>query len=182
MKNYIALAAFVTSLAGAPLASHAQDDDIMKKIVNSPPVQSLYVIGSQQSNKIIKDVTVQAGSALEVQVLSAGGNPWDVAVQSNIHKGDVLIAVAWLKTVKTENGAPGQAILRLQLSTDPYTGLEQQSFTVTNEWAQYQLKTVAADNFPKDSTNLGAQLALQKQTIDIGPIFVLDLGPDKPQS
>jgi len=186
MINRLAAVAIVMGLGAVPLAARAQDDDIMKKIINSPPVQSLMVIGSQQSNRVIKDATVQAGSALEVQVLSASSQPWDVAAQSDIHgaikKGDVLIAVAWLKVAKTDGGAPGQVTLRIQLASAPYTGLEQQTFAVTNEWAQYQLKTVATDNFPKSTTNIAAQLAAAKQTIDIGPIFVLDMGPDKPQS
>jgi hypothetical protein len=185
MTHRIASTLIVLGLAALPLAGQAQDDDLLKKIINSPPVHRLAVIGSQQTNRVIKDATVQAGSALEVRVLSASSQPWDVAAQSDIHgvikKGDMLIAVAWMKAAKTENGAPAPVTLRIQLASAPYTGLEQQTFNLTNEWAQYQLKTVATDNYAKNTTNIAAQLAAAKQTIDIGPVFVLDMGPDQPQ-
>jgi len=157
------------------------DDDMMKKIINSPNVDSWNVYGAQTHTKI-KDATVQGGSAIEVNVNATAQNIYDVAgavdIIAPIHKGDHIIMVVWMKA-KNDDGKGGQANLRVQVNAAPYTGLMEKAVTVTNNWQQYYVDAVAADDYAKGTVVANVQLAYGKQTIDLGPAFVLNLGAGK---
>jgi hypothetical protein len=167
----------------APTLAQAQEDDILKKTINNPNVASYQIFGTVQTNSNIKDETVQGGNARRVVISKAGANPWDAAAQTpitgKITKGDEIISAVWLKASATEGGAAGTVTLRLQQSGAPYTGLAQKTVTLSPEWKLYTVNAVAEDNYPKETANFAIQLAHAPQTIDIGPAFVLNMGPKK---
>jgi len=176
MKTLIAAAAV---LAGAfiPLAVHA-DDDILKHLINNPNAGSWIAYGSQTS-KQIKDATVQGGGAFEVQVTAAGPQPYSTAAQQDltgpIKKGDKLIAVLWLKA-NSADGSPTPLHIRMQVNSGTYDGIVDSDVTIDNTWKRYPLQGVSAADHPKGSSVLVVHLGQAKQTIDLGPAFVLDMG------
>lgn len=160
--------------------AQAADDDVMKNIINNPAVNQYQVYGPQ-THAQIKDPIVQGGAALEINVDGQHPNPYDVAAQmpisGAIKAGDTLVAAIWIRTVSTANGGQGQAVLRLQLSSDPYTEIAQKPVALTPTWELYTLQTVASTAFARDTTSLGIQIGHVDQTVDIGPAFILNLGP-----
>ncbi|GGZ44361.1 hypothetical protein [Asticcacaulis endophyticus] len=191
MKTLTILAALTLGLSAgvyisAPAPAHAQEDDILKKAINSPGVANYQIFGSVQTNAAIKDETVQGGDARRVIISKAGANPWDAAAQmpitGKITKGDEIVTAIWLKAAATENGAAGTVTLRLQQSGAPYTGLVQKTITLKPTWELYSVTATSADTYPKGTANFAVQLAHAAQTIDIGPAFVLNMGPKKPAS
>jgi hypothetical protein len=173
-------AAVTLALALTPMTVRAADDDILKHLINSPNSASWIAYGSQTS-KQIKDAGVQGGAAFEVQVTAAGPQTYSTAAQQDItapiKKGDKLIAVLWLKA-NTKDTAPVPLHLRMQVNSGSYDGVVDGDITIDNTWKRYPLQGVATADHPKGSTVLVVHLGQAKQTIDLGPAFVLDMGPD----
>ncbi len=172
----VAMAAL--ALALAPMTSHA-DDDILKHLINSPSAGSWVAYGSQTSKKVT-DANVQGGSAFEVQVTAAGPQTYSTAAQQDltapIKAGDKLIAVLWLKA-NSADGSPTPLHLRLQVNSGSYDGILDGDVTIDNTWKRYPLQGVSTADHAKGSSVLVVHLGQAKQTIDLGPAFVLDMGP-----
>lgn len=179
-KLTFAIGALLMAAVSAPvlLAPMAvAQEDILKKAVNNPSV-SAYAIYGKQTNSAIKDETVQGGEARRV-VTEGGGQPWDAAAQTGIIRkikaGDQIVAAVWLKSVEAD-GTP-KVTLRLQETSEPYTGLIQKDVNLKPTWELYSVEITATQNYPKDTAAFAIQLAHTKQTVDIGPSFVLNMGP-----
>lgn len=159
-----------------PMVASAEDD-ISKNLINKP--EDGWVIYGPQTNKVVKDKAAQGGRAIEVKITSASGNMWEAAAQTAIIKpiksGDKIMGAAWLRSV-TENGARANLNLRLQINSAPYTELGQTSISVGPEWQLYPIEAVATKDYAANSTVMVIHLASAKQTIYLGPGFVLDLG------
>ncbi len=176
MKIMTAAAALL-AFSLVPMTVHAQDNDIAKKLINSPNAGAWIAYGSQTS-KPIKDATVQGGGAFEVQVTSPGPQVYTTAAQQDIiapiKKGDKLIVVLWMKAAGT---TPAPLHVRMQVNSGSYDGILDSDVTVTNTWDRYVVQGVSAADHPKGSAVLMVQLGQAKQTIDFGPAFALDMGP-----
>jgi hypothetical protein len=182
MKTLTAAAALL-AFSLLPMTAQAKDDDILKHLINSPNAASWIAYGSQNS-KQIKDASVQGGQAFEVQVTSPGPNVYTTAAQQDltgpIKKGDKLIIVLWLKA----NGATAATTplhVRMQVNSGSYDGIVDDDVNITSAWDRYVLQAVSAADHPKGSSVLVVQLGQAKQTIDLGPAFVLDMGADTAQ-
>ncbi len=167
------------ALAAAPLAAARADDDILKHIINNPNVNAISLNG-QAKSFFVKDANVQGGMALEIKVPGASANPWDIAAESAvagaIHKGDTVIGLVWLRCKNTD-ATPCQVNVRIQGNTDPWPAVLQESEQVGSDWKTYTVQSVATQDFPKAGSAMDIHLATGKQVIDVGPMFVLNMGP-----
>ncbi len=174
---FAAAAAFACALV--PMAVRA-DDDILKHLINNPNSASWIAYGSQTSKKIA-DPAVQGGQAFEVTVTQAGPQPYSTAAQQDvtgpIRKGDKLIIALWLKAATADN-APSNLHVRMQLNAAPYTGITEGDVSVGGAWKMYSVQGVADADHPKGTAALAIHIGNAKQVIDLGPAFVLDMGPD----
>ena len=99
------LAAFCIAVAAVvlPHAVQAQDspDDMLKKIINRPPVTAWRVDGISGKPNIRSDPGVQYGKALRVEVPGKGEHPWSIAASNPIDKpvkaGDNLVLAFWAR-------------------------------------------------------------------------------------
>ncbi|HEY0281501.1 MAG TPA: hypothetical protein VGC27_02630 [Rhizomicrobium sp.] len=187
----IALALLTLALAFAPAHAQAtqQSDgsEIMNKVVNVPSPTSWTALGLAQP-KQLEDDKVQGGMAMRFAVPGKGVNPWDVTARSAIIKpvksGDVVLLAFW---ARAEVPAEGQqtAILpgiRIEETVAPYLALAQDAANVTGTWAMYYASGVATKDYKPGSLTVTLHLAAAKQTVDLGPVFVVDLGPDYDRS
>ena len=148
------------------------EDDIMKQIINTPAVESWNIFGQERHNPI-KDAAVQGGRAIEIRV-DETKNAWDAGAMAPIvkaiKKGDHLVCAVWLKTPEA-----AKVGLHLQLASDPYTGIgDLKEIALTTSWALYSVEVVADQDYAASATSASLMLAYAKQTIDVGPVFVLD--------
>ena len=165
-----------TLLILAPATALAQDD-ITKEIVNDPSAPD--VNGAKAS--LVDDAKAQGGKALRVQVPRKGANPWDSSVGGAIKKpvsnGDHLVLLFSARLEKGENGAtttlPYNAI---QLAAAPYSTIMQGSAEIGPEWKDFKVTGTANGSYPANALKVTIQLATAKQTVDFGPIVVLDTG------
>lgn len=171
--------------AAAPAPAPARSS-MMDRVINGIHVNSYAVYGPGQTSQILES-TVQGGHALRVDVAAAGANPWDVGAGSvttkPITRGDVLLLAVWLRAERLPQGAATAAInIRLQGTAAPYPEIAAASIAVGPEWKLYFAQTVAASDFAAGQAGATVQLATASQTIDLGPVFIFDLGPDYDRS
>jgi hypothetical protein len=172
--------AFAVVIAGIAIGETRAQDDLASKIINAPAPAAFRVDGAKGT--IRKDESVQWGKALRIEVPGKSDQAWTVGVASSITKpvkaGDRLILAFWARLAKGENGATSAALPynAVQLASAPYTPLFNGGVTIGQEWKLHEIKGKADKDYPADSLNVAIHLATGKQTVDLGPIIVLDLG------
>ena len=172
------LLTFAVCLAVAAPASAAQGDDIASKIINDPSTPQ--IVGAKSS--VRKDDQVQGGKALRIIVPAKGKNNWDTFASSPIRKpvkaGDNLVLAFWARLEKGEGGATSSTLpfAGVQVSSPPYPSLFTETVQVGPEWKLHEVKGTADKDYAAGSLGVSIHLANAKQTIDLGPIFVLDMG------
>jgi hypothetical protein len=180
MKGKALAAALWALAAAAPALAQAGDDDILSKLVNVPAPGAHRVDGG--TGRVRGDSTVQGGKALRVEVPGRSQQTWDVAVGSSVTRpvkaGDTLVLAFWARLEKGEGGAATASLPynAVQLAAAPYTPLFTKPMTIGTEWKMYEARGKADKDYPAGALNVAIHLATAKQTIDIGPVFVLDMG------
>jgi hypothetical protein len=186
-----AIAAAMAALALASTPSAAQDaapaaaparPSVLDRAVNTVHVTGFNVYGPGETHEIIES-SVQGGHALRVDVARAGANPWDVGAGSPttrpVQAGDVLLLAVWMRAERLPAGAETARInIRLQGNAAPYAEIGSADVRVGPEWKMYFAQAVAASDFAPGAAAATVQLASASQTIDLGPVFILDFGPD----
>ena len=173
----LAAAALIAAVPPAAVTAQVATDPA-KQIVNDPSAPD--VNGAKAS--LISDPTVQGGTALRVDVPRKGSNPWDStvggAITKPIWKGDRLVLLFSARLHKGEGGAP-TAILpynAIQLAAAPYSTIITGAGQIGPEWKDFQVTGTADGDYPAGALKVTIQLATAKQTVDFGPIVVLDRG------
>ena len=147
-------------------------------IINDPGAPAV----NGASGRLRDDASVQGGKALRVVVRAKGANPWDVAVESAIAKpvkaGDQLLFAFWARLEKGEGGATATTLPfnGVQLSAAPYTALFAGPAEITSEWKLHEVRGKADADHAAGTIKATIHLATAAQTVDLGPIFVVNLG------
>lgn len=171
-------------LIGTPAAAQQADDDILSHVISVPNPRAYRVDGTQNGARaqVRNDAAVQGGKALRVQVPGASPQVWSVAaavpINRAVHAGDNLILAFWARLEQGDNGAATASLPynAVQLSHEPYTALFSGGVTVTPQWQMFEVRGRADRDYAADALNVSIHLATGHQTIDIGPVFVLDMG------
>src|SRR3954463_2278530 len=182
-KAILGLAAAVAAGA-APQILSAQDstDDLMKMIIKRPPVTAWQIQGMTGKPNVRSDPAVQYGKAVRIDVPGKGEHPWSIAASNPIDKpvkaGDKIELAFWARLEKGENGATTATLPynAIQMSHDPYTALFTGPATIGPEWKMVEIKGKADRAYAGGQLNVSIHLATAKQIVDLGPVFVLDMG------
>ena len=183
-----ALAAFLlmlTPLPSAPAAAQQSgDDDILSHVISVPNPRAYRVDGTQNGarGQVRNDSSVQGGKALRVDVPGRSEQAWTTAVSvpinRAIHNGDHLVLAFWARLEQGENGATTASLPynAVQLSAAPYSAVFSGGVTVTPRWQMFEINGQANRDYADGALNVAIHLATGRQTIDIGPVFVLNMG------
>src|SRR3546814_12471579 len=98
---------------------------------------------------------------------------------SDVCSSDLLVLAFYARATKSE-AADGGAHLPnngVQLAREPYTGIFGGPVAITPEWKMYDLQGIADRDYAAGELSVSMHLASGKQTPEVGPIFVPDLGP-----
>ena len=170
------------AVAAPAAAQDAADDDIASKIINIPPPEALRVDGLRAKPKVRKDEAVQGGKALRIAVPGKGDNAWAVSASNPIQKpvkaGDLIVLAFWARLVEGDNGATTATLPynAVQLASAPYTALFTGAAEIGPEWKLHELRGRADKDYAAGALNVSLHLATAKQTVDLGPVFVLNMG------
>lgn len=165
-------------LAIMPTAAVVAQADLASRIINDPSAPE--VNGAKA--KLVDDAAAQGGKALRVAVAKKGKNNWDSVVESSINKpvkaGDKLVLTFEARLEKGEGDATSATIPHsaVQLKAEPYTSIVAGPVTVGPEWKMHKIEGRADKNYPADALKATIQIGNAKQTIDFGPVVVLNMG------
>ena len=178
MRRLIRSALSLVAVAFVATAATGQDD-MAERLRNDPRVESLRPYGQRIPPRIRRDDDVQFAKALRFQ-LSGSPDFGHIGLVSPllkpVKKGDTIVVAFWARAEKTEGGAPGR-IGRVQLETTPNVrAIFEQAFEIGPEWKLYQLSGVVDADYQPRELNAALHLDVQKQVIDIGPVFIFDYG------
>ena len=181
----LAVCLAMTALASFPAAAQQSgDDDILSHVISVPNPRAYRVDGTQNGaqSSVRNDGSVQGGKALRVQVPGRSAQTWDTAVavpiNRAVHSGDRLVLAFWARLEQGENGATSASLPynSVQLAAAPYSAVFSGGVTVTPTWQMFEINGQASRDYAADSLNVSIHLATGHQVIDIGPVFVLDMG------
>lgn len=184
-KRILCAAMAVMALAfGAPaMARQSGDGDILRKAINKPSA-NWQVHGANQKTTPVKDKAIAGGGAMKVEVLAGGDKPWSVGAQQTltgkVTKGDVMLVAFWAKA-ESVDGGPAEAVIsavRVQQAASPYDAALQGPVKVAGDWKMYTVPGRASIDIPAGAGAVALHLGSAKQTVQLGPVFVLDFGPD----
>ena len=163
------------AFAGLLLAPAAAQD---LNIINDPGAPQV----NGASGRLRNDASVQGGKALRVVVRGKGANPWDVAVETAITQpvkaGDQLLLAFWARLEKGEGGATTTTLPynAVQMSAAPYTTLFAGPAEIGPEWKLLEVRGKADADRAAGTLKATIHLANAAQTVELGPIFVVNLG------
>ena len=175
MSSWKLVAAALVAIAPDALAAQ---EDFAREIVNDPAAPD--VSGAKAT--LVDDAKAQGGKALRVVVPKKGANPWDSsvggAIKKPIAKGDHLVLLFSARLEKGDHGATTATLPynAIQLNAAPYSTIMQGSGEIGPEWKDFRVEGVSDSNYPGKTLKVTIQLATAKQTVDFGPIVVLDRG------
>ncbi|MEN7342421.1 MAG: glycoside hydrolase family 5 protein [Pseudomonadota bacterium] len=188
-------ATLTPGLDGKPVADHAQsleaafnqlrrDVGYDGELMMLPFPDQLTHYGKLKK-KAMQNAEVPGGEAIEVTVRRKGKNAWDAGLSgplaSALKAGDTLVMAYWARVV----GGRDEGVIAnagLQMNSEPYTPLSTMSSArVTDRWQRFVVTTTAHRDYAPGEAGYSLQLAGEKQTLQIGPVFVLNLGQNIPQ-
>lgn len=186
MKKWIA-ALITVAFAATPLpaADTGKDDDILNHLIISASADSWNVWNAMKSLR--DDPTVQAGKAVRLESVKRE-HSWDagasITINKPVAKGDIIL-IAYYARVETPPLGKDTTYIpatTIGLNQAPYTAFGSEAATLTKKWDVYYISGVATDNFKKGTLHFSVQLSGDDHTIDLGPVFVFNLGPDYDRS
>ena len=165
-------------LAIAPAAAATAQIDLASRIINDPGAPQVTGV----KGRLVDDPGVQGGKALRVAVPKKGRNNWDSVVESTITKpvkaGDRLVIMVEARLEKGEANAATATIpyVAVQQAAAPYSGVISGQITLSPQWKMHQIEGRSASAYPAGALKATIQIGNAKQTIDLGPIVVLNMG------
>ncbi|MFC4293224.1 hypothetical protein ACFOWX_12435 [Sphingorhabdus arenilitoris] len=176
-------------LASSPLiaAQHSNpvlqaiDDALPGDLINDPTVIDWVFYGNSKKPKQVEAPETPGKFAMQMQVTKKGANKYDMGINiplmSDIKTGHVINVAFWARVTKaeTEDGK-GDLRLRINENKEPYPGFGEADVKLGNEWYLHEVQMRANRDIAKKDAVVGFQLAGAKQTVEIGQVYVLDLG------
>ncbi len=159
-------------------------DDIAERIISVPVPAEYRVDGGATGWRVRADSSVQGGRALRVPVAGRSDQPWSTSVAVPINRavsaGDTLVLAFWARLERGEDGATSATLPynAVQLAGAPYTPLFTGPATIGPEWQLDEVRGRADRDYAAGQLNVALHLATGRQTVDIGPVKVLNLGQD----
>lgn len=145
------------------------------ELIMAPYVDQLASYGPAKV-KLVVDNRMADAEAIEVKTRKSK-NPWDSGLSGPIlgtlNRGDTVIMSYWAKSVKGEGVISNAGV---QLNSAPYSAVAMQPAKLGAEWRQYVVSGVATRDYGPSEAGYVIQLGAAKQTVRIGPVFILNLG------
>ncbi len=173
----------LAALGGAGVAS--SQDDILKHRIDDPKKDGWSTFGKAQKTSMAQSEGVPGGRAMRVKVNGPSANPWDVAAEYSIgapiKSGDVVLFAFWARAEAPPEGEQAAKVnVRIQQVDAPYTGVaELGDLRIGPEWKMYYAAGKSPVDLGPKKAKASVQLALARQTVEFGPAFVLDFGPNQ---
>ncbi len=156
------------------------------KLLNDPASQAWSFYGPGSTPKPVAAKGMPGGSALQFTIAAPGAKPYEsgtnVPFADAIAEGDVLTIAFMARSLSasTPDGL-GKITARVQRNKAPdYPGFGENTLAIGPTWKLYQIRTQAKIDIAKGEGSVALHLAGAKQSLEIGPVYVLNAGPPSP--
>jgi hypothetical protein len=160
----------------------AADGDLWSKTINNDSNGIWYFQPDKPKARVIKVATLKGGQAYHIKARK-GANPWDVQanspVQGAINQGDTIMLMYFARAAEPAEGG-SSLTARIQATAAPWTATMDMTSKITSEWQSYCAHRVASATLEKSSVSI--HLAGADQVIELGPVFVFNLGKGYPEN
>lgn len=176
--GWVLACASVAACGTAALAT--QQLDIMSRAINTPSIgYNLY--GTGYSAGVVKDATVVGGQALRVTVAQPAAHAYDIGATAPltkpIRKGDALVVAVWMRAPKVAGGESLSLPFMGLIGPAPgYAQIVAGEARAESAWVLRSVRGTALQDYQPGQATVTLHLGAQKGVIDLGPVFVLDLG------
>lgn len=175
----LALSASSLAVADRPATAQAAAPSAADRIINDPRVPALVAYGLNLPPQVRNDKDVQFGKAMRI-ALSGHPDFGRIGVITPtvkpVKKGDRIVIAFWARAVQTPAGQPGR-IGRVQLEATPVVRtIFEKPFELVPEWKMYQFSGTTDMDYAPRALNAALHLDVQKQVLDLGPVFILNYG------
>jgi hypothetical protein len=180
MRRLLAIiAAAMLVTATAPFSARAQDDDILKYLINTPSVDAWQLLGVKKAPKPQR-AQVLGDRAIRIEARQ-NAQPWNIAAQMQvtgaIKQGDTILLAVWARLATPAQGAQTSRLpLRVQQSSAPYAALAEDAGEIGPEWKMVYASGVAKQDYAVGAVNLSVHLATANHTVELGPALLLNFG------
>lgn len=179
MTGFLRGCVVVAMAVAAPVAAQSADD-FAAKVINAPLPASLTVFGLPSPPVVVRAKDAEGGKVLRVKIPAADTDPWKISLSSAttqpVKKGDRLVLAFYARTFGMAPGEKARiANAAIQLAAAPYTGVFGNPIEVTDQFEFHQVAGKADRDYAAGELSASLQLATGKQTIDFGPLFILNL-------
>jgi hypothetical protein len=153
-----------------------------KMINQAENLQLWQSYGEGLTKGLIPAKNMPGGNATAINVSSLGKNAYDaginIPVAEALTQGDVLTIAFVARTIsaETDTGA-GKVAIRVQHNKPPYNGFGDNVLNIGPNWKVYQLRTQAKMDVPAGEAVVALHVAGAKQSLEIGPVYVVNAGP-----
>ena len=176
----LAIAGIAAIVVPGAMRGTSATGDIPAELINQPSPIRFAVYGTPAPATTHPDKAVQGGTAVRVVIPGASADPWTIALADPIarpvRKGDRLV-LAFYARVEDGPAVAHIANACVQRARAPYTIVIGAPVDIGGDWQLYNVATGSADaDYAGGDLTVSLQLATARQTLDIGPIYVLDLG------
>lgn len=134
---------------------------------------------------------LKGGVAQRVQITPKPMNPWDAGTYSPITRpvkqGDVVVLKFYARLETASQSSDLALVSGSVYEAGPGAAavIDETTFVIGKQWKLYAAKGTAARDYPPGTLSAGMKIATAEQTIDFGPVQILDMGPNydgNPQS
>ncbi len=187
IRNTIIALSAISLAAGTATAKQpnailqAIDDALPGTLINDPTVVDWVVYGNNRKPKQVAAPETPGQFAMQLKVAKKGAAKHDmgvnVPIRTGIISGNMITVAFWAKATKADT-ADGNGVVGVRINEDkaPYDGFGDQDMKIGTDWKLYEAKMRSTMTLGAGQAVVGFQLAGAKQTIEIGQIYVLDMG------
>jgi hypothetical protein len=175
-------------------ATYAQDmDQVLKTLDDALPGSLLHnpldlewdPNGNDLRTKIVAAEALPSGQAISAKLKKRQLRPWDsnirVEIEKGVKKGETVEVHYWARTKKPAAGKEtGNMILFVGRNEEPFDSIISEDVLPGTEWKLLTSRGVAKADFKANTVKAEYQLGRSSQTIEFGPIYVSNLGPQSP--
>lgn len=175
-----AAALCLAASAEAQSAPASAAGSLIDKAVNRPG-NSWSFYGANYKVKVAKAPGIPGDQAVHVMVSAKGVNAWDVGATSAsvkpVGSNDTMMLAIYLRAPDATQSQTIDIPISIGEAAAPYGVVAQDTVKVGQAWKLFYASGRAAKSYPAGALRGNVHLAGDKQVVELGPVFVLDMGP-----
>lgn len=152
---------------------------LLDKAVNQPGT-SWNFYGEKYKAKATQAPGIPGDEAVHVAVAAKGANPWDIGATSAtvkpVQANDTMLLAVYLRAPDAAEGQTIDLPIGIGEAAAPYGVLAQDMAKVGPSWKLYYAAGRAGRAYAPGAIRATVQLAGAKQVVELGPVFLLDMG------